>query len=191
VPGQLPANHTAAEHVDHEAEEHAALPAAQVGEIAHIQTVGRRRGEVARDKICWALSGRISDRGAPRLAAALSAPQPVTAHQPRDPIAPGGLTSTGQGGVHPSLAVALVVGTVQPADHTGQSLIVDAASRALTRASLVVRRRRHVESPADRLDAETTAMLIDKRGHFGRSASSSVAKNTEAAFKISFARRSS
>jgi hypothetical protein len=34
-------------------------------------------------------------------------------------------------------------------------------------------------------------MPIDKRGHFVRSWSSSVAKNTDAAFKISFARRSS
>jgi hypothetical protein len=34
-------------------------------------------------------------------------------------------------------------------------------------------------------------MLIDERAHFDRSASSSVAKNTEAAFNISFARRNS
>ena len=34
-------------------------------------------------------------------------------------------------------------------------------------------------------------MHVDERAHLGRSASSSVAKNTEAAFRISFARRSS
>jgi hypothetical protein len=34
-------------------------------------------------------------------------------------------------------------------------------------------------------------MLVDERGHFGRSASSSVAKNTDAALRISFARRNS
>jgi hypothetical protein len=34
-------------------------------------------------------------------------------------------------------------------------------------------------------------MLIDEPAHFVRSASSSVTKNTEAAFRISFARRSS
>src|SRR4051794_30652789 len=34
-------------------------------------------------------------------------------------------------------------------------------------------------------------MLVDKRAHFVRSASSSAAKNTDAAFRISFARRSS
>jgi hypothetical protein len=60
-----------------------------------------------------------------------------------------------------------------------------------TRTSLLVRGRRHVQGPADRLDAEALAMLIDERTHFGRSASSSVAKNSEAAFRISFARRSS
>jgi hypothetical protein len=40
-------------------------------------------------------------------------------------------------------------------------------------------------------DAEALAMLVDERAHFGRSASSSVAKNTEAALRISFARRNS
>jgi single-stranded DNA-binding protein len=34
-------------------------------------------------------------------------------------------------------------------------------------------------------------MFIDERAHFGRSVSSSVAKNTDAALRISFARRSS
>jgi hypothetical protein len=45
--------------------------------------------------------------------------------------------------------------------------------------------------PADRLDSEALAVLIDERAHFGRSGSSSLAKNTLADLRISFARRSS
>jgi hypothetical protein len=52
-------------------------------------------------------------------------------------------------------------------------------------------RRRHAQGPADRLDPEALAMLVDVTAHFGRSGSSSLAKNTLADFRISFARRSS
>jgi hypothetical protein len=44
---------------------------------------------------------------------------------------------------------------------------------------------------ADRLDPETLPVLIEIPGHFGRSGSSSFAKNTDADFNISFARRNS
>jgi hypothetical protein len=63
--------------------------------------------------------------------------------------------------------------------------------RQLALRVVVVGGRRHAQDPADRLDTETTAIRVDERGGFGRPASSSVAKNTLAAFRISFARRSS
>jgi len=56
---------------------------------------------------------------------------------------------------------------------------------------LVIGRGRHLQGPADRLDPEMTATLVDERGHFGRSGSSSFAETTDADFKLSFARRSS
>jgi hypothetical protein len=52
---------------------------------------------------------------------------------------------------------------------------------------LVVGGRRHAQGPTDGLDSETAAMLLDLAAHFGRSESSSLAKNTDADFKISFA----
>ena len=80
---------------------------------------------------------------------------------------------------------------VELADPTEQPLILYGSLRALSGRSLVVGGRRHVHDPADRLDAEAAAMLVDKAAHLGRSASSSVAKNTLAALRISLARRSS
>jgi hypothetical protein len=56
---------------------------------------------------------------------------------------------------------------------------------------VVVGGRRHAQNPADRLDAEAIAMLVDERVHFGRSASSSFAKYTLADLRISFTRRNS
>src|ERR1035437_9968137 len=59
------------------------------------------------------------------------------------------------------------------------------------RNRVVVRGRRHAQGLTDRLDPEVLAALVDERAHFGRSVSSSRAKNSEADFKISFALRSS
>jgi hypothetical protein len=47
VPGELPANDPAAVDVDHEREEHQALPAAQVGEVRDPQLIGPLGGELA------------------------------------------------------------------------------------------------------------------------------------------------
>ena len=89
-----------------------------------------------------------------------------------------------------SLALNSVLG-VQLLDPRQQPLIFDGALRALAAGALVEGGRRHVQDPADRLDAKAHALLIDERAHVVRSASSSLAKNTEAAFKISSALRSS
>jgi hypothetical protein len=80
---------------------------------------------------------------------------------------------------------------VQLPDAPEQPLVFDRADRALTRGALVVRGRRHALDAADGLDAEAAAVLVDERGHLGRSASSSFAKYTLADLRISFARRSS
>jgi hypothetical protein len=76
---------------------------------------------------------------------------------------------------HPPVAVGEVVARVRRRDS----------------GALIVGGRRHAQGPADRLDPETAAMLLDIAAHLGRSRSSSLAKNTEADFRISFARRSS
>jgi hypothetical protein len=191
VDGELPADDPARVGVQDEREEHHALPAAQVGQIAHPEPIRATRGEVALDQIRAALSERIGRGRAPRLAAALGALDAVGAHQPLHAAATNPLAGAPQRLPHPSRAVRVVVGRVQLPDAPEQPLILDRACRALAPGARVVRGRRHVQDPADRLDAEARAVLIDERAHFGRSASSSFAKYTLADFKISFARRNS
>jgi hypothetical protein len=72
-----------------------------------------------------------------------------------------------------------------------QPLVFQRPSRPVPGLALVIGGRRDAQGPANRLDPEMTATLVDERGHFGRSGSSSFAKKTDADFKISFARRSS
>ena len=134
---------------------------------------------------------RIGRGRAPWLAAPLGALDPVRAHQPLDATAADRLAGALQRFPHPSRPVGVVVARVDLADPREQPLVLDGASRALTAGALVVRGRRHAQDPADRLDAEAAAVLVDVAAHFGRSASSSFAKYTLADFRISFARRSS
>ena len=93
--------------------------------------------------------------------------------------------------MHPPHPVALVVLSEDLADLHHQPLVLQ--SRALS-----ARPSRAGSTPtptppgaADELDAEAIAMPVDERAHLVRPPSSSVAKNTEAARKISFASRSS
>src|SRR3954454_1101526 len=94
---------------------------------------------------------------------------------------------------HPRAPVpgAVGVGRMPTLDLRQQPLVRHGAPGAPSGGALVVRGRRRAQGPADRLDAEAAAVLIDETAHLGRSASSSVAKNTDAALRISFARRSS
>src|SRR5215207_9688006 len=87
--------------------------------------------------------------------------------------------------------VGVVVGRVQLADPGEQPLVLDRSRRPAAAGALVVRGRRHAQGPTDRLDPEAATVLVDVAAHFGRSGSSSLAKNTLADFRISFARRSS
>jgi hypothetical protein len=115
----------------------------------------------------------------------------VLTHQPLHLTPRDLLAGTLQGLPHPPVAVGLVIGHVHLTDPRQDAFVADRAGGLLAAGALVVGGRRHAQDPADRLDTEALAMIIDERGHFVRSASSSVAKNTLAAFKISFARRSS
>ena len=191
VAGELPAHDAAREDVEDEAEEHHALPAAQIGEVRDPQLIGQLGVEVAPDEIGRTVGRGVGRGSAPRLAAALGALDGIGAHQPLDAVTPNRFAGPPQRLPRSPIPVGVVVGRVQLADDAEQPLVLHGPDRALTAGALGVGGRRHVHDPADRLDAEAAAMLIDERAHFGRSASSSVAKNTDAALRISFARRSS
>jgi len=191
VGGQLPADHAAREDIDHEREEQQALPAAQVGEVRHPELVRPLRAEVTVHAIGWPLGGRVRRRRAPRLAAPLGALDAVGAHQPLDAVAADVDALALERQPRSAVAIAVVVRGVHPLDALKQPLVADRSRAALAALALVVGVRRHAQGPADRLDAEAAAVLVDEAAHFVRSASSSVAKNTDAALRISFARRSS
>ncbi len=116
---------------------------------------------------------------------------PMNTHQPLDVVAPDRFASALQRLPSPPVTVSAVVGGMDLLDASEQPLVLDDTPRALTGGALVVGGRRHAQGLADRLDAEEAAVLIDEAAHFVRSASSSVAKNTDAALRISLARRNS
>ena len=80
---------------------------------------------------------------------------------------------------------------MQLADDGHQALVLDSSVVLPGGPALVVCGRRHAQAPADRLDPEVSAPVIDERAHFVRSWSSSLAKNTEADLRIALALRSS
>lgn len=57
----------------------------------------------------------------------------------------------------------------RPNISAGQLLVGDEAHRLPARGVLVAGGRRHVQDPADRLDAQAAAMLIDEADHLVRS----------------------
>src|SRR5207245_2070926 len=127
----------------------------------------------------------------PRLAAPLCPADPVGGHQPLHLAAGCALARPQQRLPGPPVTVGLVVVLVRLSDHGEQPLILEGSWRASTMAALVVGGRRHAQGLADRLDTEAAAMLVDVAAHLVRSVSCSLAKNTEADLRISFARRSS
>jgi hypothetical protein len=94
VPGELPADDPARVDVQHEAEEHNTLPAADVREVRDPCAVRSERAEVAVDEIRRRHRVAAGDRCSPRLAAALGATDAVGRHQPLDTAAPDVLALT-------------------------------------------------------------------------------------------------
>src|SRR4051794_33878218 len=94
--------------------------------------------------------------------------------------------------VHLAVAVGAEVGLVQPTDRRGQLLVADRAWRPVAAATLIVRRPGFPERAADELDGEAKLLLgVDEGAHLRGVPSSSFAKYTLAARRISFAWRSS
>ena len=137
---------------------------------------------------CAAGSAIVVRHGRPRR---FGATDPVRAHQPLHLAARRPLPGSEQRLPRAPVPVGLVVGLMDLADALEQPLVLDLAGRTRAGRALVVRGRRHAQDPADGLDAEAAAVLVDVAAHLGRSASSSFAKYTLADFRISFARRSS
>ena len=121
---ELPADDHPREHVDHEREEHAPLPGAQVGEVADPQAIRSVGGELSVDEARALVRLWIGDRRLPRLPAPLRAPDPRLAHQPGDVVAADMLALPLQLVPHPRIALALEVLLVHPSDPSDQPLVL-------------------------------------------------------------------
>ena len=137
---ELPADHAPRVDVDHEREEHHRFPAADVGEVRHVEPIGRRRGEVALDEVREPGSVRVRPRGHEGTAAALGTPDAVLAHQPLDAVTPDVDAGAPQRELHLAVAVGLEVLLVDLADHRHQLLIGDRPRRTPAGGALIVRR---------------------------------------------------
>src|SRR4051794_586926 len=189
---ELPAHHAAAEDVDDEGQEHQALPAAQVGEVRDVELVRTPRGEVALDEIRPPARVPVRRRGHPLPAPALGAPNAVSAHQPLDAVATHRDPPPPQRQLQLAVAVGLEVLGLDLADRGQQHVVADRALRAPPGRALVVGRARHPERAADELDGQAGGLLLgDEGADLRRVPSSSLAKNTDAALRISLALRSS
>jgi hypothetical protein len=84
---ELPADDHSAVGVDHEAEEHQPLPAAQVGEVREPLLFRPLSREITLDPVRVANRRRVGFRGAPRLDPSLGALNAVLAHRAFHPAA--------------------------------------------------------------------------------------------------------
>ena len=185
---ELPADHAPAVDVDDEGQEDQALPAAQVGEVGHVELVRPAGGEVALDEIRAPGGVRVGRGRLPARAAALGALDAVSAHQPLDAVTTDLDSPPSQREVQLAVAVGLEVLGVQRADRRDELLVGDRAGRPPAGGALVVRRARHPERAADELDGEAGGLLrLDEGAHLRGVPSSSLAKNTDAALRISLA----
>ncbi len=135
--GELPANHAAREDIDDEREEHHAFPTADVGEVRHVEPIGRRGGEVALHEIRQPRGVRVGFGRDEPPAAALGATDAVGAHQPLDAIAPD---IADAGAPQRQMHLAVAVGLMQPADRRDEQLVTDRAGRPLAAGAPVCSR---------------------------------------------------
>ena len=118
-------------------------------------------------------------------------------HQPSGLVAADFPSGTAHRVMHLPIPVDAVVLGMNPTDLFDEHLVTDRSGRcrALLRGTVAARGEeptfRRAQDAADGLDPEVIAMPIDEGDHFVVGWSSSLAKNTEAALRISLARRDS
>ena len=188
---RLPADHEARADIHDEGDVDPAAVGLDVGQVGHPQAIRRRRPELAGDQIERPVARLVADRGPDARLAADHASQAELAHEPldraagdRDPLALE---------LRPDLvgAVHLAVLVPDPPDRDLQDLVSSPARRRRPADRGVVAARGDLQHPADRLDSPARLVLGDEPHGFGKRGSSSRAKKADAAFRISFARRSS
>src|SRR5690606_31246724 len=193
--GGRPADDRPGVHIDDERDIHDPGPGPHMREVRAPALVRAHGGEVPLQQVGGAFMAIVAHGGADRFAAA-SAVKAEFTHQPGDGAARHLDSFTVQ--LPPDLtdAVDAVVVGVHPADVLLELLISQGTGAGPPALGGVVGAGCDLQSvcgqhPADRLDPEHLLERVDERYERLCGRSSSAAKKAEAAFKISFARRSS
>src|SRR3954452_14048452 len=185
---ELPADPAPAVDIDHDGQKDQALPAAQVGEVRDVELVRPPGGEVALDEIPAPAGVRVGRGRPPARAAALGALDAVRARQPLDAVTTALDPPPSEREVQLAVAVGLEVLGVHRADRRDELLVGDRAGRPPAGGALVLRRAPLPERAADEIDGEASRLLrLDEGAHLRGVPSSSLAKNTDAALRISLA----
>src|SRR5207248_1976089 len=190
-----PADDLAGEHIDREGDVDGTRPGSDIGEIRHPQPVRRTGSELSVHQVHGPHPVLVTDCGAHGLATHRPG-QAQPAHQPFHPAPTHRDTLAVQlapdfvGTIHPVILV------VHPPDLFHQFLIAHRPRRWRARPGSVIGGRGDLDPElgqhgTDRLDPEPVLVFRDERYERGSRGSSSLAKKADAAFKISFARRSS
>ena len=135
--------------------------------------------------------------GGDRLATSANTLDACDLHQPRDLVATHVPSGMPHGVPHLPDPIDAVIHLVNPPGLLYEDLVPNTAraDRPGLRGTVSARGDEptfcRTEDAADGLDPELFAILVDERDHFVVGRSSSAAKNAEAAFRISFARRAS
>jgi hypothetical protein len=167
----------------------------RIREISHPQPVRRTRGELTFHQVRSTGSVRVGHRGAGLLTAHRT-DQTQGAHQPFHPAPAHRNPLPVQRPPHLLYPIHRIVLLIHPGNVFLELFITHRPRRQRSDDGGVIRGRSdpHTEISqhgADRLDSEPFLMLCDKRYERGSRGSSSLAKKTDAAFRISFARRNS
>src|SRR6266508_4318269 len=177
--------------VEDEGEVEEAVPGPQVGDVGDPLLVRPGRPEVALQEVASPLERRLVRDRRPALLAAADALEALLAHQPGDAVATD----------LDVMALRLLPGLADAVDRAvalagGEDLgheraLFERAAGRLPGPARLVRAHRHADCPTDRLDPESVPPRLHVAAHLRRVGSSSVAKYTDASFKIAFARFSS
>ena len=186
----MPSDYEAREHIDNEGDVGEARQCTNVGQVGHPQAVRDRRAEVSLHQVSGPVKGIVRHSCTPGFPSHRSR-EPQFPHQALHGATRCRDTLAMQLPPHLAGAVDAKVVCVYMPDLHLQRIVPNLSQgwRATTRC--VVGRRGEPQHPADRLDPETIPVDIYEAGHLGGLGSSSCAKKTDAAFRISLALRNS
>src|SRR5680860_513517 len=190
VTQHLPADDAPGVDIQHDREVAPAFPGTDVGEVREPHGVGAQGGEVAAHEVLGGYRGEAG-QGRALYSPVADALDTVRAHEPLNRAAGDPDPLVAEFVPDLELAVDAARGSVDASDLGEQGSSAPGSRGRWSYASRPIGARRDLDLPTERLDPEAVTVRIDERAHFRRGWSSSRAKNTLAAFKISLERRRS